>query len=496
MIPFLKKNRELILIILITNIAAFIRLYGLSDGIPFTFDQAEFSFYVRDILNGKPVLIGPRTGIEGFFLGPLYFYLLVPFYWLTKGHPVAGAYMDALFGILVIPAIYLLGKEMFDKKVGVIASLLACFSPNFISNSRFSWNPHPLLLFSIIFYYSILKVLKGEEKYIIFSFFAFSCGLQFEIASAIFYIPTVFLIFFWTKYRPKKIIYWLLGLLILLISLIPQLAFNLRHEWLTVKALIKYLSKRESFTNDYFYLISARFNQYFDAFREVVFSQRDILFPLFLLFSGFYFLYKELNKNPIVTKLLFCWLTVNFFFLFFSGERVWPHHFISLFPAFILISALSLKKFLEWKNDGAISYLIFFLVVFINIYNVWSNIWPKKTTHTDERIILFKHQLAAIDYIYKESKGEPFNVFIYVPCVYDHSYRYIFEWYGKKTYGYLPTKDKKEKLVYFIIEEDYEIPARKTNWLYTKRNEGEIQKVKAFGGALIVEKRIRREILK
>lgn len=487
MVKKIVKNKQLITVLLVTFIGAFIRLYGIVDGMPFTFDQAEFYFYVRDIVGGKPVLIGPRTGIEGFFLGPLYFYLLVPFYLIFDGHPAGGAVMDAIFGILVIPAIYVLTKELFNRKVAYITAILACFSPLLVAYSRYSWNPHPLVFFSIIFYWAILRVLKGEEKFIVLAFLAFSIGLQLEIASAIFFIPTVFLLFIWTRYKPKNFWFWCFGLVILLLSLVPQVAFNIRHEFLTVKALVRYLQEKKSFTQDWFYFIKVRLGQYFSAFRDVLVAPKDVLFPLILMFSGTVYLKRIFKERPLIVKLIICWLSVNFFFLFFSGEQIWQHHFISLFPVFIIVASLAIYNFLRWRKDKIIAIIIAGLFFYVNFYSVW----PRKQPEEDGAL-LFKHQLTAIDYIYKDAGGRNFNVFIYVPSVYDHSYRYIFEWYGKDKYGYLPTDGKKQKRVYFIIEPDNQLAERRLRWKTSHEGEGKKIGEKKFGGGLVVEKRRRK----
>lgn len=481
---FFKVNYQFLFVLLVILIGGFIRLYRIYDGMPFTFDQAEFSFYVQDILRGKLALIGPRTGIEGFFLGPLYFYLLVPFYLLFNGHPVGGAVMDAIFGILVIPAIYILGKELFNKRVGLIASLLACFSPLLTGYSRYSWNPHPLVLFSIIFYYSILKTIKGEEKYIMLAFFAFACGLQFEIASAIFYLPTTLLVCLWAKYRPKKIIYWFVGLLILLISFIPQLVFNLRHEFLTIKAITRFLTENTASGKSVFF-IKERLIEYPEVFKKLIFP-KNLIVAIFLLVAGFINLFGKYTKKSLGIKILFAWLSVNYLLLFLYRDKAWDHHYISLLPAFIILTSFLVENLLNIKKMKIIGSLILLIVLFFNLLIVF----PKKED-TLRNFVLFKDEMEAIDFIYKDANRAKFSILTYVPSVYNQHYFYLFEWYGRKKYGYLPSLNKKESLIYFIIEPDNQLPTRLTNWLYTKRNEGKLIFEKRFNGGLMVQKRER-----
>ena len=50
----------------------------------------------------------------------------------------------------------------------------------------------------------------------------------------------------------------------------------------------------------------------------------------------------------------------------------------------------------------------------------------------------FRNEIAAIDYVYQQAKGQNFRVYIYLPSVIDYPYQYLFWWYGLKKYGYLP----------------------------------------------------------
>ena len=67
-------------LVLVIGIALFFRLYKLREFYIFEHDQDLYSFIVRDILSGHFRLIGQLTSIDGVFIGPLYYYLLAPFY--------------------------------------------------------------------------------------------------------------------------------------------------------------------------------------------------------------------------------------------------------------------------------------------------------------------------------------------------------------------------------------------------------------------------------
>ena len=79
------------------SVAFLIRVYRLDELLGFYFDQGRDALTIRDlIVNHKLFLIGPTTGIEGIFLGPLYYFTLLPWYWLGSGDPVFPAiYLSA-----------------------------------------------------------------------------------------------------------------------------------------------------------------------------------------------------------------------------------------------------------------------------------------------------------------------------------------------------------------------------------------------------------------
>src|SRR6267378_2141643 len=116
----MKRKISLVLLILILFLAAFMRLYRISDYMTFLGDEGRDSLVVLDILHGHFTLLGPRASAGDFFTGPIYYYMMAPFLWLFHLDPVGPAIMVALFGIATVFLIYHIGKEFFDKKTGLI----------------------------------------------------------------------------------------------------------------------------------------------------------------------------------------------------------------------------------------------------------------------------------------------------------------------------------------------------------------------------------------
>ena len=115
-------------------------------------DQAEKLWDVGDILNGKYSIFFPRnTGREGFqmYLTALIINLFNT--GLTFNSLKIGT---VLAGILTLPYMYLLGKELGNKWVGLLAVLLAgiAFWPNLISRIGLRFPLYPLFVAPVLFY--------------------------------------------------------------------------------------------------------------------------------------------------------------------------------------------------------------------------------------------------------------------------------------------------------------------------------------------------------
>src|SRR2546421_10926347 len=132
----MKKNISRILLAGILLFAAFLRLYKIADYMTFLGDEGRDVLVVYNILHGHFTLLGPNSSVGGFFLGPIYYYLMAPFLLLFNFDPVGPAVMIALFSVATVYLIYKIGKEFFGFSAGIVASLLYAVSPLVIAYSH------------------------------------------------------------------------------------------------------------------------------------------------------------------------------------------------------------------------------------------------------------------------------------------------------------------------------------------------------------------------
>lgn len=141
------------------------RLYGLDRNHSFWSDEDHVAVFVRAIFErGRPVL---RSG----YSSDLYQWLQ---YWsgaisakIFGLNEFALRFPSIIFGVLTIWAIFLLGKELFDKKTGLIAAVLVTFLNIEILWSRQARPYQALQFFYLLSAYFAYKAVKTEkfEKY-------------------------------------------------------------------------------------------------------------------------------------------------------------------------------------------------------------------------------------------------------------------------------------------------------------------------------------------
>ena len=102
-----------------------LRVYGSKMNLDYSHDTDLAGWFVKDVLlNHHLRLIGQETSTQGVFIGALYYYLLVPFYFFLHMDPVAGIYLATLLGLFAIWSFYFVFTRTFNKQVGLVASFL------------------------------------------------------------------------------------------------------------------------------------------------------------------------------------------------------------------------------------------------------------------------------------------------------------------------------------------------------------------------------------
>src|SRR3990172_520341 len=100
-----------ILLILTVLLGLLIRWWRIDDFATFRGDQAIELGSSWDILQGRFTLIGIKTSVSEVRNGAVMYYLLAPFLYLTRGHPVAGGILQTFLQLISIVIVYIIGRR-------------------------------------------------------------------------------------------------------------------------------------------------------------------------------------------------------------------------------------------------------------------------------------------------------------------------------------------------------------------------------------------------
>src|SRR3990167_11336272 len=118
------ENGVLILFLLLVLVGLYLRFWNFENSISFGWDQARDAWKTRALLGGKWVFDGPRTGVGHFHLGPLWFYLLWPFYYLTGWDPIGAIYLNFFVNIFNFVALFWVTRKVFSDNAALFVTFL------------------------------------------------------------------------------------------------------------------------------------------------------------------------------------------------------------------------------------------------------------------------------------------------------------------------------------------------------------------------------------
>ena len=488
----MKINLKILIVLALLLTAFIIRVYRVDQILGFYYDQGRDGLVIWDLIHkGKFFLIGPTTGIEGIFRGPFYYYLIAPFYLIGNGNPVYPAVFLAFTSVLAIALLYPLGTKIFSNETGIFAIILAAFSYRIVMASRWLSNPTPMLLLSVILLWAMFKVMEGKKW--AWPVLAFTAGLSlfhFGSAGEVFYFPAILLFAVWQHKKLPDKKYLLLSIALFLLTLLPLVAFDLKHGFIESQNIQKFLVTDKSFAFPSGGFILNKLNFYSDVFSGKIFLS-ILIKEKIILVSGlimFIFFLPKLIKNKYFKATLLLFVTSLVGLIFFRGNfgNIYDYYLTGYYLIFILLVASLLG--ILWTHKIGKVLVIFFFYLFLtnNLKGVVSTITDKAD---DNRSVAFVNQKKALDWVYSNAGGKEFNVDTYVPPVIPYAYDYLFQWLGTAKYHQFPSTEQ-VSLLYTLYEVDTPHPERLEAWLARQKGIGQVEKTEIFGG-ITVERRVR-----
>jgi len=490
-----KKDITFYLFVIFILVLGFIfRVYRINKLLGFYYDQGRDALVIWNFIHkGKFFLIGPTTGIEGIFRGPWYYWLITPFYWLGKGNPIYPSVFLSLTAILAVYLLFLLAKEIGGKIGGLTAVIVGSVSFYFVTSSRWLSNPTPMYLISMLFCWSLFKIINGKRWAWVLAMFMVGMAMQFGSAAEVFYIPflIIFALLNKDKLAPPK--WMMVGFLSFLFTLLPQVLFDVRHGGVLFSAVRKFLFEEETFKLSFWQIIKLRTSFYFDTFSSLVWNDKAIvawiLFGIALLMT--FINWREILKEKKVRSLLILFLTPLIGMFFFQGNNgnVYGYYFTGYFFIFILIFSYLMSLLSKYKLGKILVFL--FLLLFLNTN--MSRVRGYIASGVDgESAIALGNQTEVINWVINNANGSKFNVDVYVPPVIPYAYDYLFLWQTTKKCGEDMcglVKDNQVDNLYTLYEIDPPHPERLEAWLERQKGIGIVEKEAVFGGITIQKRK-------
>jgi 4-amino-4-deoxy-L-arabinose transferase-like glycosyltransferase len=347
------------LIIVLTLAAAVLRLYRIEPSLQFLGDQGRDALVMYRLLTqGDLPFIGPITSVGGFYLGPLYYYLMAPFLWLWRFNPVGPAVATAVLGIITVPALYCVGKKMFSERAAVMAAALYTFAFIPIIETRSAWNPNPMPLAALgIIYGFYLANYQNKPKGLLLAAVSLAAALQLHYM-IVFLAPwLLWQLILAIKNKDNRIMLTWSGIIFIGLML-PLILFEVKNNWLNTKGLIEFLTKHKYGQLNLFEVVKNTIGRSEQAIGMILGLGRDFnalrtwVTRIFLVFLIIFFRR---------FKLLAVYLLTAIVTLAFYQSNVYPHYLGFLFPVVFLLTGAILAAWpikLRWLIAAILAFFI------------------------------------------------------------------------------------------------------------------------------------------
>lgn len=251
------KQRPLVagILAVIMVAASFSRLWQIHQSFHFMGDQGRDALIVSRIFTqGDLVFVGPAMSVGNIYLGPFYYYFMLPFLFLTYPSPVGPVYAVAVLNILTVLLLYFLGRKLVGDRAALFAAGMMAVSAVAIVHSRFSWNPNIIPFFSLLLmtasYYAVVR----SPRYWVAAAVCVGILIQLHYVTLLSAVAALSL-YLWQLWstrkkktvRKKVLLAGLAGAAVIVVLLSPLLLFDIKHDWLNLRALQSLATDEKNF---------------------------------------------------------------------------------------------------------------------------------------------------------------------------------------------------------------------------------------------------------
>ncbi|MCX6816341.1 MAG: glycosyltransferase family 39 protein [Candidatus Beckwithbacteria bacterium] len=443
---FLKKEKLVILLLIVLGFL--FRWYLIRDNyFEFYYYQARDADVSRSILEKADLKIqGPATSgtNDKIYNGVLYYYLTGPIYTLFKGNPLAPTLFLSFLSSLAVVPIYLIGKEIFkSRNVGIAAALLYAFSVDASQLGTWLGNSS-IATWSVPFFYFFLwqSLFKKKKKFLALTALFLGLANQATLYTA-YLIGIVVMVYIFQAIKEKN--FWFLGgknffkaIAIYLMVVSPMILTQIKLLLAGVYKLNQ-LSTNAGGKPTFYELIRGISGVYVNkAEMTLLPSIPKVSLMLVFLIIFWFLIRKDSRAKKIFISL---WLfTPALLFLILGRASYYSitglNSGIYLIVAWIFYQGF--KKTLP--NMLRVATTVGIIIFIASNFNAVQKIRETQANNLTVQSGAFLNRLLeVVDYTYKAAGGKQFSISALTnPYKYSTTWAYLYSWYGREHYGYLP----------------------------------------------------------
>lgn len=428
-------------------IALCLRFLYFPDNIYFGFDQARDAFISKEILEGQFKIVGPTTSIPGLNHGAFFYYLFAPIYFLSQGDPTGLSIFLKIYNGAGVFLIFFIAKYLFGAKnsaignfAGIASALLFAFSYEQTQYSLFMTHPALAVISVLVFYLGLAAFLfKGNQYGLVAALLGLGFSFQFHFLLA--YLGLAFILNLAIFYRriPKvnlsTVAFAILGLTFSVSTfVIAEIKFKFSGVNNFLQSVLSFSQASGNSNSGGLNGVVAAAKRYTHD-NILALPEFQIIVLVGLLTLTLFYLRQKEHRSEIIFLLI--WFVVGLFSYFINDTSLYFYGIgtsisLLIFAGF-LISQISMRS-------KILAGVLTLIIIASNLYLITANNFsgPNKEINVQTGMLL-KNEKAAIDYIYSKALDDDFAVNAFsMPLNIKTTWSYLFEWYGKKTYGRVP----------------------------------------------------------
>lgn len=338
-------------------IGTFTRAYQLIERFSYAHDTDLSAWIVKDMaIDGHPRLIGQLTSSPGIFIGPLFYYQLVPLYLISGMEPAASLFYPVFVGLFSIFSLYYVTAKIWGRTPAALAALL--YAASFlISQAERSVVPTtPVYLWTIWFIYSLHLILAGRRLGLVLTAVLFSLVWHIQLVLGLLIPLSAGAVLVSRKYSLKDFIRpAVLG--IILIS--PLLLFEVKHNFSQTRSLFGTFSSADEQIRTPLekavHVAGIAIKNANGVFWDRPASTPPLIIPGLIL-AGFLGVAFAVPRLRVTAVIFLAWITLLTAFFIRHPINISEYYLSGLTVLWVLMAALALARLprLGWVLTGVI----------------------------------------------------------------------------------------------------------------------------------------------